>query len=377
MKKYKIISFLITMVMIMSLSVTIIKADTVTTITADKVTTDSRNISVPIRLSGNPGGICGAAITVSYDKALTLTKIESSEALSSLTMTKPGKLSDNPIKLVWDGLEADNTNGVIATLNFTVPQDTGIYNISISCEDGDVVDGNLSPINVSTENGSITVSGEITEQKPTISIGSVMAKAGSQIKLPISISGNTGICGATLEISYDSALVLSDISTGTALSSLVMTKPGNISSNPFKLVWDGLDADFSNGTIAVLTFTAPTEIGSYNISAAYTDGDIVDGDLSPVDMKINQGQIKVEMAESVTIEIGGKQVNLPEVISSNNILIAFYENSGTMISVKSYSAKDIPIKVTDTQNAAYAKVMVWESLNTLKPVCGAQTVNLK
>lgn len=368
---------MVTMVMIMSLLVPIIKADTVTTIVADKVTTDGRNISVPIRLSGNIGGICGAAITVSYDKALILTKIENGEALSYLTMTKPGKLSDNPIKIVWDGLEADNTNGVIATLTFTVPQNAGKYDISISCEDGDIVDGNLSPVNVSTENGSITVSGEITEQTPTISIGSTTAKAGSQVKVPISISGNTGICGASLEISYDSALVLSDISAGAALSSLVMTKPGNISSNPFKLVWDGLDADSSNGTIAVLTFTAPTETGSYNISAAYTDGDIVDGDLSPVDMKINQGQIKVEAAESITVEIGGNEVHLPEVISSNNILIAFYENSGTMISVKNYSAKDIPIKVTNTQNAAYAKVMVWESLNTLKPVCDAQTVNLK
>lgn len=377
MNKYKILSFFITMAMMVSLSVTVPKADTATTITADKVTTDGRNISVPIRLSGNTGGICGAAITVSYDNSLTMTGIENGEALSSLIMTKPGKLSDNPIKLVWDGLEADNTNGVIATLNFTAPQNAGKYDISISCEDGDIVDGNLSPINISTENGSITVSGEPIEQKPTISIESVTAKSGSQIKVPISISGNTGICGASLEIAYDNTLVLSDISAGTALSSLVMTKPGSISLNPFKLVWDGLGADYSNGTIAVLTFNAPTAVGNYSISAAYTDGDIVDGDLFPVDVKIKQGEIKVEAAQNIIVEIGGNKVNLPEVISSNNILIAFYENGGTMISVKSYSVSDAPIKIDNTENAAYAKVMAWESLNTLKPACDSQTVKLK
>lgn len=364
------------MIMMLSLSVTAIKADTTTSITADKVTADGTSVSVPIRLSGNTG-ICGAAITVSYDNSLTLTGIENGEALSSLIMTKPGNMSSNPIKLVWDGLEADDTNGVIAMLKFTAPQNTGVYNISIAYEYGDIVDGNLSPINVITESGSITVSGEITEQKPTISIGRVTAKSGSQVKVPISISGNTGICGASLEISYDNALVLSDISAGTALSSLVMTKPGKISLNPFKLVWDGLGADYSNGTIAVLTFTVPTETGSYNISAAYTDGDIVDGDLYPVDVKIEQGQIKVETAENITVEIGGNEINLTEVISSNNILIALYENSGTMISVKSYSVADAPIKIDNTENAAYSKVMVWESLGTLKPVCGAQTVNLK
>lgn len=71
-----------------------------------------------------------------------------------------------------------------------------------------------------------------------------------EILVPIKISNNTGICGATLSVSYDDSLSLKSISTGDAFSSLIMTKPGNLTANPFNLVFDGIEADTTNGVIA-------------------------------------------------------------------------------------------------------------------------------
>lgn len=395
MKRYKLISFLIAVVMMMSLSTTI-QADTAASsaegITVFNAASDQGTkisigsaavktggqVQVPISISGNTG-ICGAVLEISYDNALVLSDISVGAALSSLVMTKPGDMSNNPIKIVWDGLEADNTNGVIATLTFNVPKEVGVYNISVSYEDGDIIDGNLSPVNVHTESGSITVSEE--EQPPnlpSISIGNVTAKAGTQAEVPVIISDNNGICGASLSISYDNALVLTDISAGTALSSLNMTKPGKLSLNPFKLVWDGLEADNTNGVIAVLTFTAPSNIGSYNISASYDEGDIVDENLNPIAVKTEQGQIKVSASKSIIVEIDDKKVELTGYDDmAAEVLAAFYNNDGTLISLERQSADNSIIKFSNTDNASYAKVMLWESLNTLKPVCGVQTVNLK
>lgn len=363
--------------MMMSLSITAIKADAVTNIKVDKVIAEGNSVTVPVRLSGN-SGICGLVITISYDKSLVLTDIESGDALSSLTMTKPGKLTDNPVKLVWDGLEADDTNGVIAMLTFSVPQNAGIYDISISYKDGDIVDGNLLPVNVGAENGSITVLGEMTKEIPTISIGKVTSKPGGQIKVPISISDNTGICGAALSISYDSSLVLSDISNGTALSSLVMTKSGSLSSNPLKLVWDGIESDDSNGIIAVLTFTVPTDAGSYNISVGYDNGDIVDGNLNPIDVKIEHGQVRVALPKNIAVEIAGETITLiGEKDADNEVIVAFYNDDKTLISVQNYSDTDSVIKIDNIEDASYAKIMLWERLNTLRPIDGTQTVSLK
>ncbi len=379
MKKQRMALLLSAMIMLFSLSMINVSADTVTSIKVDKVVSKGGgSVSVPIELSGNTG-ICGASISIVYDERLALTSIDTGTALSELVMTKPGNMSANPIKIVWDGLEADNSNGTIATLTFNVPKEVGVYNISVSYEDGDIVDGNLSPVNVHTENGSITVSGkEQPSGLPTISVGNEIIAPKGQVKVPISISENTGICGAALSVSYDNALILTDISAGTALSSLNMTKPGKLSLNPFKLVWDGLEADNTNGVIAVLTFTAPSATGSYNISASYDEGDIVDGSLNPVDVKTEQGQIKVSNPKSIVVEIDDKKVELTGYDDmSAEVLAAFYNNDGTLLSVKRQSADSSTVKLSNTDKAPYAKVMLWESLNTLKPVCSAQTVNLK
>lgn len=37
-------------------------------------------------------------------------------------MTKPGELTEKKINIVWDGMEEDSSNGVIAILNFSKPK---------------------------------------------------------------------------------------------------------------------------------------------------------------------------------------------------------------------------------------------------------------
>lgn len=212
----------------------------------------------------------------------------------------------------------------------------------------------------------------------SITVGRAVTKSSTSVSVPIRVSDNTGICGAALLISYDNALVLTGISSGSALSSLTMTKPGDFSQNPFNIVWDGLEADNSNGTMAVLTFTVPTNPGTYNISALYNDGDIVDGNLNPVDIKINQGQIKVVTPKNIVVEIADKKVTMTgENESDNTVIVAFYNSDKVLMSVKSYANTDNPIKISNTENATYAKVMLWESMDTMRPLDEAQTITLK
>lgn len=132
----------------------------------------------------------------------------------------------------------------------------------------------------------------------SMTIDNIIAEGGSSVDTPIQLSNNTGICGATIVAKYDEGLTLTHIEKGDALSSLVMTKPGNYAANPVTVVWDGLEQDETNGTMATLTFTAPDKPGKYNISVLYQEGDIVDGDLNPVNAIVNQGQIEVISTES-------------------------------------------------------------------------------
>lgn len=128
--------------------------------------------------------------------------------------------------------------------------------------------------------------------KTTLMIESVDASAGESIDVPIVVSDNTGICGAEINLSYDEGLVLTKITAGDAFTSMTFTKPGNLVANPVNLLWDSMDADYSNGTIAVLTFTAPTQSGVYEIKIS-ADSDVIDGNLNPVEVNIVNGAVNV------------------------------------------------------------------------------------
>lgn len=63
-------------------------------------------------------------------------------------------------------------------------------------------------------------------RKPTITVDTVSANPGDTIKVEVKISGNTGVAGALLKISYDSKLTLTGAENGDAFGRLTFTKPG-------------------------------------------------------------------------------------------------------------------------------------------------------
>lgn len=381
LKKYSVAVFVLTFLIL--LSATAVYASSSTSISVeDTMVAVNEEIIVPIKISNNTG-ICGATLSISYDESLSLKSISTGNAFSSLIMTKPGNLTANPFNLVFDGIEADTTNGVIAYLCFNAMTENGIYNIFISYEEGDIVNGNLEPLVVETSGGKVTVgeaSGDNEETEkhdgPIITFGKAVASAGGSIDIPVYMSNNTGICGTTLKIEYDKSLILTGITKGDALTNLIMTKPGNLTANPFNLVFDGIEEDTSNGLFFTLTFTAPQNDGMYDITATYEEGDIVNGDLIPVDVLIEKGSITVG-AENIEIVVGSTKVTLPSTDeTAGNIYIAFYtETEHRMTSVKVFNLNDKEITVDADLSADYAKVFCWN--DDLMPLCEAQKITLK
>ncbi len=348
-----------------------IKVDNVTAETADTVT-------VPISISEN-NGICGATINVSYDEKLTLIKIEKGTALSGLVMTNPGDISINPFKLLWDGTDADNSEGVVAFLTFKMPTEKGRYEINISSDYGDIVDQRLQPINAKLINGSITIGEggapeEIEpEQHNIITVDKIKANSGGAIDVPLRISGNTGICGASLLVEYDQRLTLTKITEGGALTTLTMTKPGKLTMNPAKLVWDGTDEDKTDGIIATLTFNVPDIKGTYNISLSYSDGDFVDGALRKLTPIIKNGYIKIDTGFNANVTAAGQTVTLSGQEQSGKILVGYYSENNILLDIKAYSVTG-DINTEEVYGTSKIKVMWWEGTDTMIPVCSSETI---
>ncbi len=249
--------------------------------------------------------------------------------------------------------------------------------INVSYDEGDIVDGTLSPVNVTLKNGSITVEDSAPVSGTIITVDTVTAQPGESFTVPVRIDGNTGACGATLTFDYSTSLTLTNITKGDGFSSLTMTKPGSYSSGPFVLVWDGLEADTSNGVIAYLTFTAPKTEGSYDISVSFDEGDIVDGDLNPVKVGLVQGEAIITSKRSVNIKVNNVDYTLTSKENTTGIiLVSFYDENEKFISLKSFNDTETQISVSSPKNAKTAKLMWWNSFNTLKPICDTKEIIL-
>ncbi len=118
-----------------------------------------QSVTVEINVENNPG-IMGTILTLEYDPKLTLTEVSAGDAFSELVFTAPGVLT-SPCNFVWDGQETPATeDGTILKLTFAVSEDTKRYdklNVSISYDDGDIVDENFRPISPKVLSGYVNV----------------------------------------------------------------------------------------------------------------------------------------------------------------------------------------------------------------------------
>lgn len=213
-----------------------------------------------------------------------------------------------------------------------------------------------------------------------LKIDTVLCAPGKTVDVPIIISNNSGIAGAVIKISYDDRLELTAVKEGESFSSLTYTPPAKLTSNPITLLWDGIENDTSNGTIAVLTFAVPDDANeNYQICATYDIGGIYDEALNDTDVTVENGSVNVSdttcIQASVTDTINVKLISQEEI--EGTVYVALYGSNNALIEIKSYPAKESILPSLDNINSgAYIKVFWWEAL-TLRPYCEEATINLK
>lgn len=220
-----------------------------------------------------------------------------------------------------------------------------------------------------------TPSSSKSTHSPIITVGSIVSKPNDTIEVPLYLSQNTGICAATLTIEYDDALSLTKIEKGNAFTGFSMTvSGGDLKPNPCKILFDSTNEVDTNGLLATLTFTTPSYDDVYNIAVNYNNGDIVNGNLTPISVVIKNGAISV-MSDIVEIAIGDKTVCLPVSTETGNTLyVAYYTDDDKMTSLKMYSLNNASITADADATASYAKVFYWT--NNFAPLCISQLVVL-
>ena len=137
-----------------------------------------------------------------------------------------------------------------------------------------------------------------------ITVSDATASAGEEVKINVSISENPGITGMTLSIIYDErAMKLTNVEKGSALGEMVFTVPQDLKSGCF-FPWDAeavKPEEATNGDILILTFKIADDApdGSYDIKFTYDPGAIIDNDLNPLNVQIENGTLTVAESSSL------------------------------------------------------------------------------
>ena len=136
---------------------------------------------------------------------------------------------------------------------------------------------------------------ELVKTSGIATVSDAKAKPGKTVTVKVDLSANKGISNMRLQMSYPEGFTLESIQKGDALSTLFFTPPGKLTANPVNFVWDGTEADTSEGCILELTFRIADTVaaGEYSISLSYQKDDVLDGSLEGIDLTLQSGTVSV------------------------------------------------------------------------------------
>lgn len=144
--------------------------------------------------------------------------------------------------------------------------------------------------------GAITVSASTDYTEPTIFAESKYAAPSSSVEVNVNVKNNPGIAGATLSISYDSQLTLTNAVSGETFSKLSFTAPGKF-TNPSSFLWDSESGQINDdGTMLTLSFAVAedaTPNDNLNVNVSYYTGDIYNENMDSVNLQTVNGCVTV------------------------------------------------------------------------------------
>ncbi len=131
--------------------------------------------------------------------------------------------------------------------------------------------------------------------QPIISVEDVWAASGSTVEVNVAISGNPGIYGATLTISWAEGLELVDAESGDVFNGLSYQEPSRYVSTGTNFIWYGTRLrEIKDGTVLKLTFEVAEDVEESAVLAINVTGDaLTDAEDNTVTASYENGSVRI------------------------------------------------------------------------------------
>lgn len=158
--------------------------------------TATKDVEVPVNISLN-NGVWGIRAEFKYDSSLlTFNGIKSGIFAADKDVNYSEKDGTVVIFAEGAGVEDATENGTLFTLQFTAGRKAGNADVEINVID--FINAAEQDLSVKTVNGVVEIL-----PAPSITVGSVETFSEKVTSVPVTISGNSGIISARVEIAYD------------------------------------------------------------------------------------------------------------------------------------------------------------------------------
>lgn len=138
---------------------------------------------------------------------------------------------------------------------------------------------------------------ETQAAEAVLSLPELWSASGSTFEMDVKITGNPGILGAVITVSWDEGLTLVDAVSGPVFEDLMYQGPGKFSNKGTNFVWYGSDlSTVTDGTVLTLTFQVSEnaqELDQYGVRVSCKSSDIYDQDYNSVNVSTVNGSLLV------------------------------------------------------------------------------------
>lgn len=135
------------------------------------------------------------------------------------------------------------------------------------------------------------------ESEAMITVEEIWGNPGKTVDLDLILTGNPGILGATITISWDEGLTLVADASGEAFDYMTYTSPSRYVASGTNFVWFGNEVDKAiDGAILTLTFQVSESAQNNDVlpvRVTYTLGDVIDENDNDVILNITDGSVRV------------------------------------------------------------------------------------
>lgn len=151
--------------------------------------------------------------------------------------------------------------------------------------------------------------------QPVISVEEAWSAAGSTVEVDVTISGNPGILGATLTLSWAEGLTLVDAENGDAFANLSFQEPNNYKPSGTNFLWYGSSLNnVRDGVVLELTFQVDENVEDASRLAINISGSgITDTDKNPVSPVFVGGGVRIVNYVPGDVD-GNDAVDTPDLI---------------------------------------------------------------